>query len=329
MYTAQAIASLVNQHLRRQEDQVVALGNVLDQEDLRGLADAPSNPELQSRLEGMLTPYLRDSHKGAKDGFDDIWLFDRSGTLVVQLPLPDRAHADKRGLNYSWRDYFLGARRIATDGGGARGYVAGAFKAEITGTYKYGISVPISSHGWEGVLMAAKGTTKDSNEFQLDAAAESKDVPETSIVAPCDRRRSEEVEETHYCTVMHRRLAEAGESPHDDAPELHGSMPSSTDNYRDPVTKDGDRPVEFAAFAQVKGTQFRVIVHQPPTRVISLAREMPRRIVLPVILALAAWAAIFGLGQRRVGRRRNKQVVTPVRTTLPALPSKVSTAENQ
>lgn len=105
-------------------------------------------------------------------------------------------------------------------------------------------------------------------------------------------------------------------------------MPSSTDSYRDPIRMDRDPPAEFAAFAEVKSTPFRVIVHHPPTRVISLVREMPRRLVLPVILALAAWVAIFGLGQRRIGRRRGKQVVMLVRTPLPVSPSKASTVEN-
>ena len=72
-------------------------------------------------------------------------------------------------------------------------------------------------------------------------------------------------------------------------------------------------PAEYAAFAEVEDSQFRVIVHHPPSRVISLAQEMPRRLVTPVIVALAAWAAIFALGQRRIARRRSKQVAMPIR----------------
>jgi hypothetical protein len=102
-------------------------------------------------------------------------------------------------------------------------------------------------------------------------------------------------------------------------------MPSSTDNYMDPIRKDSDPPAEFAAFARVEDTQFRVIVHHPPIRVISLAQEMPRRLVTPVIVALAVWAAIFSLGQRRIARRRSKQVAMPARTPQPAHPSHAPT----
>jgi serine/threonine-protein kinase len=346
MHTAQAIASLVTQHLRRQEDQVVALARrldrevalakLLDQEDLPGLGDVSSD-KLLPRLLKILTPYLRNGDPDNKDGFDDIWLFDPSGKLVVQLPSPDGAHADVRGKDYAWRDYFKGAKDIF-DKHGSGGYVAKPLEAEITCTYKYGISVPISDgNRLEGVLMAAKDTTKDSREFQLhETAAESSNVPQTSIVGPCDRQRPDEPNlacpdspRSGYCTVMHQNLGEKGKSPRDEAPELDGPMPSSTDSYRDPISIDGERPVEFAAFAEVEATPFRVIVHHPPTRVIRLAREMPRRLVLPVIIALAAWAALFGLSQRRITRRRRKHVMTAVRTPLPVEPSKASTAPNK
>jgi hypothetical protein len=137
---------------------------------------------------------------------------------------------------------------------------------------------------------------------------------------------------------MHRDLGEKGKSPRDEAPGLDGPMPSSTDRYQDPIGTDGAPPpprsdrrrsAEFAAFAEVKDTPFKVIVHHEPTRVISLAREIPRRLVLPVIIALATWAAIFGLSQRRIARRRRRQVMMPVRTPLPVEPSKAATAEDQ
>jgi eukaryotic-like serine/threonine-protein kinase len=126
MHTAQAIASLVTQHLRRQEDQVVTLAAALDKEDLRGLAGALPDPEVLSKLQAELTPYLRDSHKGGNDGFDDIWLFAQDGELIVQLPPPEQtpAHDNKRGQDYSWRDYFQGAKKKAIPGKGPQGYVA-------------------------------------------------------------------------------------------------------------------------------------------------------------------------------------------------------------
>jgi eukaryotic-like serine/threonine-protein kinase len=319
VHTAQAMAGLVNQHLRRLEDQVVALAGTLDQDDLRGLGDLAPDPALLARIAAALAPHLRMHHQGKTDGFDDIWVFDRSGRLVVQLPLPDPKHADVRGKDYAWRDYFRGAKQIADEHLGG-GYVARPLEAEITCTYKYGISVPIiDGQGWEGVLMAAKDTT-DSSEFQLAGiAVGASDFPETSIVAPCDRERPAEPNRacpdsprSGDCTVMHRNLGENGKSSRDETLDL---------NSHD------DRPAEFGAFAEVEGTPFRVIVHQPPTSVLHLTREMPRRLVLPVVIVLAAWAAIFGLVQRRITRRRRGQVVMPVRTPLPVEPSKASTTQ--
>lgn len=151
-------------------------------------------------------------------------------------------HVDVRGKDYSWRDYFQGARRIFEERRSG-GYVARPLEAEITCTYKYGISVPIiDGHGWEGVLMAAKDTTKDSSEFQLEeTAAESSNVPETSIVAPCDRERPAEpnracsdTPRSGYCTVMHRQPRQSGKEPPRRGPragrpdaELDGQLPGS------------------------------------------------------------------------------------------------------
>jgi hypothetical protein len=185
--------------------------------------------------------------------------------------------------------------------------------------------------------MAAWDTTKDLREFQLnESAPESDDVLQTSIVAPCDRERPADPNRAcsdspraGYCTVMHRHLGDKGKSPRDEAPELDRPMPSSTDSYRDPISGNGERPAEFAAFAEAERTPFRVIVHHEPPSVIRLAREIPRRLVLPVIIVLAAWAAIYSLMQRRITRHRRGQVAMPVRTPPPPGPSRASTLENR
>ncbi len=176
--TAGAILSAREQEQQRRRDLLAA--NVSAARDLAGtvllevtqygyaVQDAAADPRLLEQFERggapATTPFCREMFEFYEDPrnglkrrnagrvFDDWFVFDTEGTLHGLWPTPPRPFA---GLQFAWRDYFVGAKKLAERG--EKGvYVSRILQAEVDGRHKLAFSAPIYDGGgkWVGVLVA-------------------------------------------------------------------------------------------------------------------------------------------------------------------------------
>jgi eukaryotic-like serine/threonine-protein kinase len=294
-YAAHALAGAVAFHLREQID--VAVATASDPSVARMLHGGDHEALEQRRVE---TP------------FEDISLFDRSGTLLVYAPWPPRA----RSGNYAWRDYFRGARRLG-EAGYRAGYISRVIRAEADDRYKFGISAPIYDGGaWIGVLLATIGNDFALKRRRLDHASDG--GPMAVIVAPRDRSRYSTEGAGDYVAILHEglthgtvvpidspRLRELGVT-HTEPKQLRwiDPEPITDDAYHDPVP--GYEGRWLAGFAPVGDTGFVVIVQ---TRYDAAVQPNARLWRIAQVGGVILMVAVIGLGLSGFARRRRRRRV--------------------
>ncbi len=161
--------------------------------------------------------------------FDSVSLYDRSGIARVQAPLVAE-RSRNLGKDYSWRDYFRGARRLG-EAGLRSGYISRAVLSETDNIWVFGIAAPVYDEGtWAGVLLITVGTDAALGEQRLDRASD--DGPMAVIVAPRDRSRATTQGEGEYVVILHDArgrdrdgLATATRAPRNP----HGAEPTALD----------------------------------------------------------------------------------------------------
>jgi eukaryotic-like serine/threonine-protein kinase len=280
-YAAHALAGTVAFHLREQIDAVVAIA---------------ADPGVARLLPGRdeLEMLRRNT------SFDSLSIYDRSGKSISHAPgtAPGRL-----GSDYSWRDYFIGARRLGLSGHRI-GYVSFAFLSEADGRYKFGIAAPIyDEDAWNGVVMATIGTDSSLGSLRLDSRPDS--GPTAVLVAPQDRSRHIQESAGSYVVILHDRLTH-GDGVTIESPRLQQLRVSRTEHdqlrWSDPVpiTDDAHRdPVPgfegrwLAGFAPVGNTGFIVIVQSRYDSVVAPNARLSRRLTSRVGIAALVWSVVF------------------------------------
>jgi len=305
-YAAHALAGAVAFQLREKVDAAVA--TAADPDVVRALHNF-DNEVLEQRRIG--TP------------FETVSLYDRSGIARGQAsPVTTRNRNRNLGKDYSWRDYFLGARRLG-EAGLRAGYISRALLSESEDIWIFGIAAPVYDEGrWAGVLLATIGTDSALGRQRLDRTSD--DGPMAVIVAPQDRSRATTKGEGEYVVILHDGLTH-GAGIVMDSPRLRDLRPTRTERNQlrwidhEPITDDAHRdPVPgyegrwLAGFAPVGGTGFVVIVQtrydaavEPNAR---LSRSFARRagaVILVGIMLSGLVLFIHRLLQRWTSRTRD------------------------
>ncbi|HEX7842251.1 MAG TPA: CHAT domain-containing protein [Kofleriaceae bacterium] len=220
--------------------------------------------------------------------FDTVALYDRSGIGRVQAS-PVTKRNRNLGKDYSWRDYFRGARRLG-EAGLRAGYISRAVLSETENIWVFGIAAPVYDEDtWAGVLLITVGTDAALGQQRLDRASD--DGPMAVIVAPRDRSRATTEGEGDYVVVLHDGLTH-GAGIAVDSPRLRELRATRTERNQlrwidpDPITDDAHRdPVPgfegrwLAGFAPVGDTGFVVIVQTRYDAALEPNTRLLRRLV--------------------------------------------------
>ena len=295
-YAAHALAGAVAFHLREQVDAAVA---------------AAADPGVVRALHNFDGEAVEQRRIGSP--FDTLALYDRSGIKRVQAsPVPTRNR--NLGKDYSWRDYFLGARRLG-EAGLRGGYISRAMLSETGGIWMFGIGVPVYDEGrWAGVLLATIGTDSALGRQRLDHTSD--DGPMAVVAAPRDRLRATTAGEGEYVVILHGGLTHGAGIVMDSAPlrELRAARterdqlrwidpkPITDDAHRDPVP--GYEGRWLAGFAPVGDTGFVVIVQTRYDAAVAPNARLSRRLASRTSVALLAWLALCATGVWLYRRRR-------------------------
>jgi hypothetical protein len=237
-------------------------------------------------------------------------VLDRAGRAVARAPAPPAGYL---GSDYSWRDYFAGARAMAARGKRG-GHVSRAFRSEADGQYKFAVSSPVydGEGAWLGVLVATLGTDSALGQLRL---GDPSDPRRTAVlVAPRDRSRGGRDARSEHVIVLHDGLVHGSEIAID-SPRLRelraGARPGPVESeaivdaaHRDPVR--GFEGAWLAGFATVGATGFVVIVQTRTDAAVEPNARLSRRLGTWVGAASAGWSALVGVGLWVVARRRRR-----------------------
>jgi serine/threonine-protein kinase len=213
----------------------------------------------------------------AAASFNSWWLLDPSGVLLGHAPV---APAITRGRSYEFRDYYLGAKKLANERRRSV-YVSTAYRSESDGAFQVGLSVPVynATGRWIAVLTASLTTNSVLGAVPLDDPAD--DRLTVAIISPRGRERTDGDDEHDPIFLVHRRLG-PGEA-----------LAASTDT--------GPDTGALMRLAPVRGTPFSVLVRFSYDG--SLATRLGRMEILIAWMPIAAAGALIW-GLFRWARRR-------------------------
>jgi hypothetical protein len=290
-YAARALAGTVALHLRENVDAAVATA---------------ADPEVERAIRSFDDQALEQRRTSTP--FDTLALYDRSGMARVQASA-DPLRRRNLGMDYSWRDYYFGARRLG-EAGLRAGYISRALLSETEGIWMFGIAAPVyDGDRWAGVLLATLGTDSALGRQRLDRTSE--DGPMAVIVAPRDRSRTTTAGEGEYVVILHDGLIH-GLGVVMDSPRLRELRVTRTERdqlrWRDPetITDDAHRdPVPgyegqwLAGFAPVADTGFVVIVQTRHSAAVAPNVRLLRRLGTYTGVVLLLWLVAVGAIWRR------------------------------
>jgi hypothetical protein len=295
-YAAHALAGGVAFRLREEVDTTVAIA---------------ADPAVVQALHTFDVAALEQWRMATR--FDTVALYDRSGVGRVQAsPVANRNR--NLGKDYSWRDYFRGARRLG-ETGLRGGYISRALLSETENIWVFGIAAPVYDEGtWAGVLLITVGTDAALGQRRLDRASD--DGPMAVIAAPRDRSRATTVGEGDYVVILHDGLTH-GAGIAIDSPRLRELRATRTDRNQlrwidpDPITDDAHRdPVPgfegrwLAGFSPVGDTGFVVIVQTRYDAALEPNTRLSRRLAWRGSAVILVWLAACSTFLWRVARRR-------------------------
>jgi hypothetical protein len=215
----------------------------------------------------------------------NMWFaLDMNGVIRAQY---GRSGGVNVGKDYSWRDYFIGAMKVAARGRRSI-HVSKAFTSENDGFCKFAISAPVygSDNQPIGVLVAGVASTANLGTLDLDRLDNTDSI--AVLVAPSDRDRADHKLKTPFLILRHpaftygndigmdseevRRVSEADVVREEHADRLLWPDASrrtiSSDSHVDPAaaTHPEYKGRWLAGFAPVGKTGFVVIVQTPDTK---------------------------------------------------------------
>jgi serine/threonine-protein kinase len=287
---------------------------------LRELTDiavaTAADPSIAQMLHAIDQHALEQRRAGTP--FDTITLINRTGTMIAQAPIVGPGLI---GLDYSWRDYFIGAQRL----GEAKirgGYISRALLSETDKTWKFGITAPLYEDGkWVGVLLFTVGTDSALGGARLDRTSDA--GPMAVVVAPQDRSRNSRAEEGKYVVILHDGLAHGDSVLFDSlrlgelrvmradrkGPQWVDFEPLKDDEHHDPVP--GFEGRWLAGFAPVGETGFVVIVQTRHDAAVAPSARLWSRLVWRATIALLGWIVVFVCLVLYARRRRRGRSVAP------------------
>jgi serine/threonine-protein kinase len=251
---------------------------------------------------GSLTP----SEAGSP--FVRCFIQDTGGGVLALFPLAERSFI---GIDYGWRDYFAGARHLASKGERAA-YVSMAFKSWADGKYTFAVAAPVyaaDGKRWIGVLVILVASDSTLGSLTLN---EPDDENRTAmLVGLTDHRTSQQSSlpaRYEYTVFVRKGLGHgmhASLEPRT-AQQLQQVLPAASPDgreltdYRDPLsTEPGPW---LAAFAPVGQSRFAIIVQTREKAVLAVNEQLARRIAwwsLPFALGLAlVWGVSGSLRNR-------------------------------
>jgi hypothetical protein len=181
MNSAAMVAGTVLAQLHTLSDSVT---DAISQHE-RELAHALADKDLGVLQEFCVATYAyhEDLKRDERSPFN-LWLvMDNEGFILAQYGSMGRP--DNLGNQYEWRDYYIGAQRLAARG--ERGtYVSKAFRSDSDYNHKFAISTPIYGDDGQprGILVAAIASEANLGSLVLD------DTQSVHVlVAPRDRDR--------------------------------------------------------------------------------------------------------------------------------------------
>ena len=210
------------------------------------------------------------------NGFDTLMILNREGRVQAQWPSPSPVVFTR---SYAFRDYFLGATRLA-ESGRPGVYVARAFRSESHGRLEFAFSAPITDgHGAVvGFAVASLVASAAFGAVRMEVSDESGQVV-SALIGPRGNDRSDEVaHRSDFSFLVHPGLAVGAEYPLDAPtatsvraafvePAEPGEQlvfryvrPLKNAAYRDPLP--GFEGEWLAAFAPVGRTGFMVLVER-------------------------------------------------------------------
>ena len=250
--------------------------------------------------------------------FNMWFVLDNAGIIHAQFGKTGRTR--NVGKDYHWRDYFLGAQKVAAKGLHTA-YVSSAFKSENDDFHKFAVSVPIygSDRLPIGVLVAGLAANANLGSLELDEPQGT-----AVLVAPRDRERDDLKPESPFLILRHPPYVYGEATGMDDehvraisdvglTGDQHFERPlwpagpervTWSDDYRDPVAKTHPdfQGSWLAGFAAVGNTGMVVIVQTPGTEAGSETSVFLR------LATLAGWSsiplALFLLGIVVAGPKR-------------------------
>jgi serine/threonine-protein kinase len=227
------------------------------------------------------------------------YVFDARGISRARFPEPVQ---EILGKDYSFRDYFRGAMKLA-ERGLRTGYVSRAFQSENDGRFIFGVSTPIyGTHGQPvGILMAGVPAAASLGSRILD---DGRSIG--VLVAPRGRERASAKPASTHLILIHEALAYGDAIPIenpliqriDDASIRDGSrydrplhLPrldrmESSDAYEDPAAQHNPTFAGrwLAAFAPVGNTGFVVVFQTRAEEALGSEKKL--------VLRLAKWAGL-------------------------------------
>lgn len=310
-YAAHAIASRVLLELRDLSERLI--GCASDPRVAARIADSAKGSATEAT-----DVLLREC--GAESQFDSVTLFDVRGIAIARAPVPPY---DYVGKDFSFRDYFIGAKRLGE--AGDRGTYAGkALWSEADGQLKLSLSAPVldSQNRWVGVVNATIGSDSSLGSLRMRDSGRQLAV----LAGPRDRERNEPLaQQTSYMVLVHDKLAHGRAVPiegprldelstmkpagNDAHGQFHAYGPERTlsdDRHVDPV--QGFEGRWLAGFAPVGDTGYVVIVQTGYDTAMRVPERAFFRVVGWCAAVLAAGAAIvFSIARVLAVRRRARR----------------------
>jgi hypothetical protein len=307
VHMAGAVAGAVNSRLKDYRDDITHaatdfpsdLAETLRRSDPHPLNKGP----LHDYCEQIYRRYNTRSH--GKSPVDTWFLFDKDG--IYRARSQDR-EGEAIGGDYSWRDYFRGARKLASDKVRSA-YVSFAFISKATNTERFSIAAPIydAEGEWIGVISATADSGATLGSLSLHDRNDNRII---ALAAPQDKENPKDELPSDYVILVHPHLERGARTPLANAwvKELFDSPEQSfpqkgleqlrmadadvakpVPNYIDPVKSDYEGRW-LAGIARVGHTGFAVIVQSREQE----ARDFGARL-LDRLAKAAGPAAVPGL----------------------------------
>ncbi|MBN1206598.1 MAG: serine/threonine protein kinase [Myxococcaceae bacterium] len=305
-FAARAMAGTVLFRLEQYSD---AVARAAERAELAGALVRGELAALQDFCKALHWGYAEPRGEGelADDPapFDYWFILDRQGTAVARWPSPPE---DFLGRSFEFRDYFQGARRLASQRR-HEAYVSRGFASEADKKHRIAVSAPVydAQGAWRGVIVGMLDTGSSLGSLRLNDtnATDTHAAQRTAMLVTLkDRSRAESQQLTHQClshpyiVLLHdglepgstteldwettRQLHEArGQLAQVGGTQLQILSPQSIvslDGYRDPLSEHQGSWV--AAFAPVGYTGIGVIVQTPSDAVTALDKALGLRLAL-------------------------------------------------